>query len=112
MVEDGSKRHTIRAMRKHPISQGQTLYLYTGLRHKGARLLKRVRCCKVQAIRMEEAEGALRCWIDGELLDADEARQLFWTDGFRLGPKAELEAYLFWRSKLPFFGQIIHWSQT
>lgn len=111
MVEDGSKRHTIRAMRKHPISAGQTLYLYTGLRRKGARLLKRVRCCRVQQISLSDDNGGLRCSIDGETLSAEEARLLFWADGFRAGANAELEAYLFWRSQLPFVGQIIHWSK-
>lgn len=34
LVESGTKTHTIRAWRKHPIREGEMLHLYTGLRQK------------------------------------------------------------------------------
>lgn len=43
-ILDGSKTHTIRPERSRPDKPGDTLHLYTGLRHKGAQLLMRVPC--------------------------------------------------------------------
>jgi len=39
-VEDGSKRQTIRALRKHPIRSGDHLYHYTGMVTKACRKLR------------------------------------------------------------------------
>ena len=52
-ILDGSKTHTIRAERKHGDVPGRTMHLYTGLRHKGARLLFRAPCVRVDFIRIE-----------------------------------------------------------
>lgn len=71
-VEAGTKPHTIREWRKHPIKQGETLYLYTGLRTKAARLLFTTPCTRVQRIEMQR--GAIR--VDGRLLGAEEMEQL------------------------------------
>lgn len=39
-VKSGRKRQTMRPQRKRPFRRGDTLRIYTGLRQKGARLLK------------------------------------------------------------------------
>lgn len=43
-VRNGRKRQTIRAVRKYPITPGETLYLYTALRTKYAEKLREVKC--------------------------------------------------------------------
>jgi hypothetical protein len=121
MVEDGSKTHTIRAKRTAQPRVGETCHCYTGLRQKGARLLGRWECLKVQDIRIQ-----LRCrkdgfpidlgiWVDGQRLDPDEVNQLAWRDGFR--PVRKCDAWVamfhFWHDVHglgPFAGNLIHWK--
>lgn len=112
-ILDGTKTHTIRALREHPDRPGSTLHLYTGLRHKGARLLMRVKCVRIERIRMElysPAPGKFRIqiWIDGHPINQDEAEVFARRDGFF--SFADMEAY--WFDRLPFTGQIIHWTFT
>ncbi len=103
-VEDGSKTHTIRAKRKNTPRAGETCHCYTGLRHKGARLLGRWPCVRVEEIVIAAHE--LR--IDGQVLSRDERNALAWRDGFR-GRDPWLEMVEFWEGRLPFEGHIIHW---
>lgn len=111
-ILSGEKTHTIRATRKHPDKPGKTLHLYTGLRHKGARLLMRAKCVKVESIRIAICfDGPpLRTWvqisINGEHLDHDEMEALARRDGF----SSLHEILIFWDGRLPFNGQIIHWQ--
>lgn len=49
-VRNGSKRQTIRAFRKYPITPGETLYLYTALRTKYSKKLREVKCKSVEPI--------------------------------------------------------------
>jgi hypothetical protein len=53
LVENGSKRQTIRRRRARPTRIGDTLYLYTGMRRPGARLLRTVTCLSVEPITMK-----------------------------------------------------------
>ncbi len=53
-IESGEKTHTIRAERKRGDVPGKTMHLYTGLRQKGARLLYRATCVRVEFIRITE----------------------------------------------------------
>ena len=119
LVEDGSKTHTIRAERKNPPKAGEMCHCYTGLRRKGARLLGRWPCVKVEGIRIYDRGGTLGVVIDGHDLDRDECNALAWRDGFRgSGPKyafAEMAAY--WLALHPqadgpfvFAGHVIHWK--
>jgi hypothetical protein len=49
MVESGAKPHTFRVEgKRRPPRVGETLSLYTGMRSKACRLLKRVTCTRVQ----------------------------------------------------------------
>jgi hypothetical protein len=50
LIESGKKRQTIRIKRKNPIKAGDTLHLYTGLRTKKCRLIKKVVCKSVHTI--------------------------------------------------------------
>ena len=100
----GEKTHTIRALRKHPDKPGNTLHLYTGLRHKGARLLMRVTCTKVRSITIDRGG---RIAIDGIQLSGDEEDRLARADGF----VSYLEMMSFWVGRLPFEGHIIHWRK-
>lgn len=106
----GTKTHTIRAARAHPDKPGSTMHLYTGLRHKGARLLGRWPCVKVEEIHIEPwntADDKARVWIDYEELDLDEKQALARRDGFADFP----EMVRFWKGRLPFDGHIIHWKR-
>jgi hypothetical protein len=120
-VESGDKTHTIRAKRKYPAKAGDRLYLYTGLRHKGARRLMIATCTKVQEIvirldvkfRYEHiahdvTNGPMvTITIDGEELSYDEMQALARRDGF------DNLAHMmgFWDGRLPFTGDIIHWRR-
>jgi hypothetical protein len=112
-ILSGDKTHTIRATRAHPDKPGNTLHLYTGLRQKGARLLMRVTCTKVENIKIEKIAGPFSgaTWYEvriGEsLLDNSEREQLARRDGF-----ADFRAMMrFWEGRLPFEGHIIHWRK-
>ncbi len=110
----GRKKHTIRAARKYPDRPGDTLYLYTGLRTKEAKLLAEVECVKVEQINIWpviRALGSLKSMaisIDGVDLDDSECEHFARRDGF----KSLSEMMKFWttpKTRLPFSGQIIHW---
>lgn len=112
-VEDGSKTHTIRGMRKIAPRVGEMCHCYVDPRQKTMRLLGRFLCVKVQHIVIDggwellsdEFLGEVR--VDGVRLDVDELDALAHRDGFRSGGFAEMME--FWRGRLPFEGNIIHW---
>ena len=108
----GAKRHTIRAERAHSDRPGDVMHLYTGLRQRGARLLFRAPCVRVEDVSIEggwdgvsgDFLGEVR--VNGIRLDRDELEQLAKCDGF--GSHAEMME--FWRGRLPFTGKIFHWD--
>jgi len=105
----GEKTHTIRAVRRHPDKPGNMLYLYTGLRRKGARLLGCVSCVKVESITIDACGHQCNCdgsvEIDGIELSESEREALARRDGFVTFD----EMLDFWAGRLPFKGHIIHW---
>jgi hypothetical protein len=106
----GEKTHTIRGVRANPDKPGSTLHLYTGLRHKGARLLMRVPCVKIEEIEIDACGHECNCdpfvAIDGVELAESEREALARRDGFE-----SFEQMLeFWAGRLPFKGHIIHWK--
>lgn len=109
-VKDGSKRHTIRAKRVHPDKPGNTLHLYIGLRTRGVELIGRSTCLHVEDIVISEA---LQVFVDGVELSASEKNALAFCDGFRSrGVEHAFEEMMeFWEGRLPFVGDIIHWSK-
>lgn len=124
MILDGSKQHTIRAKRKLRPKVGELCHCYTGLRHKGAKLLGRWKCVRVETIVICEHFKRLRVRIDGRELDAGECNALAWADGFRTNQDGHpiqagdsfAEMTRFWLAEhgkkggsLIFMGDIIYW---
>lgn len=111
LIERGEKTHTIRPFREHADEAGDTLHLYTGLRRKGARLLMRVPCVKVEMIEIVEMPGKrfpdeVDVYLNMQRLDRSEKDALAKRDGF-----ADLVDMMnFWTGRLPFTGQIVHWD--
>ena len=103
MVQDGSKRQTIRRERRRPIRPGDRLVLYAGLRTKKARKLLEDKCKRASKIEI----GERYVKVDGNLLDPLERTALAVADGF-LGPAG---FYEFFRERygLPFKGVLIGW---
>jgi hypothetical protein len=117
-ILSGAKTHTIRDIRKYPAKPGDTLHLYTGLRTKKTKLLLRVRCVKVEEIKIVETvrmgidNGVInrKCAavaIDDQWLSLDEQEALARRDGF----SDFYEFVTFWDGRLPFQGHIIHWRK-
>lgn len=108
-IRSGKKRHTIRAKRVHPDKPGNTMHLYVGLRTKKAKLIARVVCVKVEDIEIRDGiffdENHASVTIDGTKLDRDERESLAVADGF----ESFEEMIQFWRGRIPFKGDIIHW---
>jgi ASCH domain-containing protein len=109
-ILDGSKTHTIRPRRSRADKPGNTLHLYTGLRHKGARLLMRVPCVKVEEIEIDACGHECNCdpmiAIDGIELSESEREAFAIRDGFE-----SFDDFMnFWAGRLPFKGQIVHWK--
>jgi hypothetical protein len=111
-VLDGTKPHTIRNFRKHPVFRGNVLYLYYGMRTKHCRKLRQEICTNSQTIAIgstgtvlildrpfisEKERSRLKIlmqnrgfrvtdelWgIAGRSLNELEKDQLAWRDGFR-----------------------------
>lgn len=101
-ILSGKNRHTIRAKRKRRTQPGEMLHLYTGLRQKGAQLLMRTRCTRIEEILIS---SDCQVQIDGVLLDSAERDQLARSDGF----KDFVDMMVFWNGRRPFRGDIIHW---
>lgn len=114
-ILDGRKRHTIRATRKVPDKVGNIAHLYTGLRTKNVKLLGRYPICRIEEIKITvECDCAApdcpldspRVFVGGEELFSDERETLARLDGFE--DFTEMKA--FWKGRLPFKGEIIHWQ--
>lgn len=112
-IRSGTKRHTIRATRKYPDRVGDILHLYTGLRTKRTELLGRFPCVRVEDIEIlsgcncvDQCPFPARVKVNGQELNGDEREKLARLDGFK--NFAEMAA--FWKGRVPFSGQIIHWK--
>ena len=104
-VESQKKRQTIRTVRKHPIKEGDTLYLYTGMRQRGCRKLGEVMCKSVEGVTI--ARGGLLIRVNGKPLDSLRANSLAEADGFD-----SVEEMIYWFEQthgLPFEGVLIKW---
>ena len=82
LVESGVKRQTIRANRKRPFYLNDTLYLYTGMRRPGARLLKTAPCKEVLSIEIRLSGEKAGSWVDGKSLGCRGRQVLAQADGF------------------------------
>jgi len=109
-VRNGDKTQTIRATRKRPIKEGDTLYLYTGQRTKGCEKLSEVRCTSVESITMWRNGNV--SWpvvmLNGKKLKLKELKELVTADGFAATmPFAEF----FLSDTNEFKGQLIKWGE-
>lgn len=112
-VEEGSKTHTIRAIRKIAPKVGEICHCYANPRQKTMRLLGRFKCVKVEDIRIRKwGDLDLKILLGGVELNHDEANALLYRDGFRDedGRTAMRQARAFWEERLPFNGTMIHWK--
>lgn len=114
-ITSGKKRHTIRATRKHRDVVGNIAHLYTGLRTKNTQLLGRFPVVRVEAIEIvsgcsadPECHCSAKVLIAGVELDKQETEKLARLDGF----KSFREMKQFWRGRVPFAGEIVHWKFT
>lgn len=128
LVEDGSKRHTMRAGRGR-WKVGMRADLFARPRQKGMRLMFRAIVIKVEPVAItRRGISGLNIMIGEAILSPDEVEAFLWRDGFRPEPEDPFTstsmAAAFWRKQLQgrrlargvygrdrmFFGQIIHWD--
>ncbi len=105
-VESGKKRQTIRALRKDGRNpqQGQTLYLYTGMRTKGCRKLGEAICKDVPEIYINSYGQVV---IGTNFLTLTETNKLSKDDGFNT--IADFIDFFRQTHGLPFDGLLIKW---
>lgn len=131
-VEEGSKTHTVRSVRKIPPKVGEICHCYVDPRQKSMRLLGRWPCVRVEPITLDFQKCgiayALRITVGDQTLDLDEAIAFAWRDGFRTGsasfchsnkfyPLDEMARMWIANKRLtdsvdskPWHGQLIHWD--
>ncbi|MDA8106197.1 MAG: hypothetical protein M0Z71_12570, partial [Nitrospiraceae bacterium] len=112
LVESGEKKQTIRAMRKYPIKEGETLYHYTGCRTKQARKLKVSKC--TGAFNLVITIGG-NIYVEGAVMMESMKRFFAHADGFRgtadLSEWGQMLHFFRTVHGLPFEGQLILWDQ-
>ncbi|HLZ92945.1 MAG TPA: hypothetical protein VKQ28_14625 [Candidatus Acidoferrum sp.] len=106
MIRDGRKRFTIRARRKVEDRPGDIMHLYTGLRTRGAMLIFRAPCVKVEDIEVSMIGTAFVVRVNDVVLGANEEELLARSDGF--DDFAEMIDW--WAPNIPFEGKINHWD--
>jgi hypothetical protein len=111
LVESGLKPHTIRARRvdgRDPLP-GDTLHLYTGLRTKASRLLRREPCQYTVEVTIQPSAGNVHhVLLGGKPVDQHDIEVLATVDGF----KSATEFVQFFEKMygLPFTGLLIGWE--
>jgi hypothetical protein len=111
-IEDGRKTHTIRGIRKRAPRVGEICHCYMDPRRKTMRLLGRWPCVRIERILIDthrvlpSGNWKHHIWIEGTRLTNDECEVLARADGF----PSFADMMEFWRGRLPFEGQIIHWD--
>lgn len=137
-IQDGTKTHTIRAIRKYPQKVGALMHLFYGLRTKSAkRIISAQPCKKVNTIiitrdykiyLIEGVMNARECELFGRtknkskafcynILNTNEKDELSWRDGFRIDDKGTRIGcfdlmFRWWKQthELPFAGHIQYWK--
>jgi hypothetical protein len=106
-VKRGEKHQTIRAKRKNRPRVGQMAYLYTGMRTKKCRLLKKARIKAVYDVRIDH--NSVRIFGKGSWMTSDYQLDTFaWHDGFYRWE--EMIAWFNATHGLPFHGDLIIWE--
>lgn len=126
-VQDGSKTHTVRALRKVRPRVGETCHCYVDPRQKTMRLLGRWPCVRVEPITLDFQDYGiayiLRITLGNVTLTTDEAASFAWRDGFRGLPTIttsaldEMARHWIDGGRLtdsvfstPWHGEVIHWD--
>lgn len=111
LVESGEKKQTIRQVRKNPIENGDTLYLYTGMRTKQCRKLGEVICTGVHSFRIGtdwedrvvHVDGRKASGVNDWLVD-----EIAKNDGF--SNTHDFFNFFIQQYGLPFNGVLITWD--
>jgi hypothetical protein len=103
LILDGRKTHTIRSSRARADKPGNTMHLYTGLRQRGAQLLMRAPCVRVDPIYIDAQH---QVFLAEEQLSSDECQALAIRDGF----SSFADMMTFWEGRLPFHGHVYYWD--
>jgi len=101
------KRQTIRAMRKNPIKEGDTLYLYTGMRTKNCRKLGETVCKSAIGFKILNHSLLYVIYLNEKIITPKQIDQIIKEDGFE-----HTEDFInFFQTThgLPFTGQLIKW---
>ena len=109
LLLDGSKTHTIRALRKDGkvAKVGETAHCFMNARQKSMTLLGRWTVARVEEFEVyTRGDGTLAPMVDGEVLSLDEKNALAYRDGFR-SEDPFLEMTRYWLSDLRVQGKII-----
>lgn len=117
-VANGEKTLTIRSERKHPISVGNRLHLFTGAYHTGQRRrltpVEGVICVESSFIQIGWQTAATgKIYVNGHTLDQDQAWALMQSDGWVRDGKVRVSDFFLYFCKRPgdwFGGQIIRWK--
>jgi hypothetical protein len=104
-VIDGTKKYTIRPVRKRAVQVGDTLRLYQGMRTKQCKLLQEVTCTAVIPIIIHDKALVM---LDGNILNAAEIQSLARADGFKT--RDEFFSYFWYQYQFPFAGVLIKWE--
>ncbi len=108
-VESGQKRQTIRRVWKRPIKQGDTLYLYAGMRTKRCRKLMTADCLSVRPVTIDVAHYVFRHTIvAGKYGGYDHLNRFAKQDGF--DSWEEMRDFFKRKYELPFDGVLITWE--
>jgi hypothetical protein len=112
-VENGTKPHTIRALRRdgHDPLPGDMLHLYYGLRTKGVRLLRREACEYAHELMIQPSAGNVHhVFLGGRPMEQAMIEQLAQFDGFTNAD--EFVRFFEKNHGLPFTGLLIGWFPT
>lgn len=110
LIVSGTKRQTIRALRKdgRDPKPGQQLYLYTGMRTKSCRCISRYQSCKsTHPIEISNCGGGIMVSVDGKTLSSTEVQSLAVADGFKTA--REFLQFFMENHSFPFNGLLIKW---
>jgi len=121
-ILDGTKTQTIRANGKRRHSRvGEELQLYTGMRTRNCKLIRRAECIEVLPVRLlfSYKNGPVGFFVDKRQLDTAEMETFAYADGFgRDGDSAVMDMTVFWLKEhgdpkvdmLAFDGALIRWK--
>lgn len=137
MVQDGSKKQTVRAFRKTPVKPGELAHLYTGLRTKYVKklvdpspeiinvqsiliypdgdvfLIQTNWLTPSQRVILEEDKKATETFSHILMVLSAKEKDVFaWNDGFRSEDGKNFELFIrCWKQthQLPFVGFVTYW---